>query len=381
MGFQPVPLTSNAVGQIPNVADLLTPEELEESKKEHNDDTGRPVNYIRDHPDFWTPERLEKEAYRFINVATTMGKSSENNTYSRDELDIDSEPVYEKLKDFIENTKDKTIIVKTKKPFGYRIYWWEETTHKNIIKSHCRPDHQFEIKCESGISTLPPSCHRDDEQFGYSFYGNAGKVEVIDGLYNKLTEVALKDFLVDGWNKEKDDAVGGEVNLGTYVDLNEDQIMESFRKLKPLYVKGYRNPFVYELSGLAFNNRISLASCLDIVKQLARATIDEEARSRMVVVKNTYHNGELGRKISGYSGLVRLITSTKKDMDRDSAENFIKDFIKEVWSVSDGKKIGSNSKRKTNRKSKMMSEKQKKISKCFKYSDNGRIKPARICHR
>ena len=94
----------------------------------------------------------------------------------------------------------------------------------------------------------------------------------------------------------------------------------------------------------------------------------------MVVVKNTYHNGELGRKISGYSGLVRLITSTKKDMDCDSAENFIKDFIKEVWSVSDGKKIGSNSKRKTNRKSKMMSEKQKKISKCFKYFDNGRIK-------
>ena len=118
---------------------------------------------------------------------------------------------------------------------------------------------------------MPPSCHRDDEQFGYSFYGNAGKVEVIDGLYNKLTEVALKDFLVDGWNKEKDDAVGGEVNLGTYVDLNEDQIMESFRKLKPLYVKGYRNPFVYELSGLAFNNRISLASCLDIVKQLAQS--------------------------------------------------------------------------------------------------------------
>lgn len=367
--FQPLPLTDNSLNQIPNVADLLTYKEIEEAKKEDPFGEVHPVNYIRDHEDFWIklPDRLEKEAWRFNNVGTVMGKHTlDGMVMYRHELDIDSEEVYNRLKKFIEDAKDKTVVVKTRKPYGCRVYWFEQTRHRNIATLHCKPDHEFEIKCESGYSTLPPSCHRDDESFHYSFYGNVEKIAFNDGRYDKLLKI-LEDCLNESWNTNNEGSHSEGPTKPTYNDLTPEQIRESVNKLQFLYIKGFRNPFVYAFSGLAFNNGISLNSCLEIIKQLATECHDEELRSRIAVVKNTYHNGEMGKSINGYSGLVQVITSAKKYMNERSAGEYIEDFIKEVWNIGQT----STNKDQSNKDGK--AAKPKKVSKCFKYSDNGRI--------
>src|SRR5262245_5081185 len=71
MGFKSIPLCGD--GKTPNVLGLLTPEERQRSINESKDGKEHPVNYIHDHPEFWSKERLEKEHWRFKNVATTYG--------------------------------------------------------------------------------------------------------------------------------------------------------------------------------------------------------------------------------------------------------------------------------------------------------------------
>jgi hypothetical protein len=73
IGFKLVPIGED--GKTPNVAGLLTPEEKQKSIEESIDGKERPVNYIYSHPEFWNEERLQREAWRFNNVATTFGKT------------------------------------------------------------------------------------------------------------------------------------------------------------------------------------------------------------------------------------------------------------------------------------------------------------------
>ena len=69
VGFKLVPLSRDS--NIPNVHGLLTSEEEKRSREESTDDQGHPVNYIYNHPEFWTEDRVKKEHWRFNNVATT----------------------------------------------------------------------------------------------------------------------------------------------------------------------------------------------------------------------------------------------------------------------------------------------------------------------
>jgi hypothetical protein len=79
IGFKPVRLSED--GKTPNVSGLLTPEEKQRSIEESNDGKEHAVTYIYNHPEFWNEQRLEREAWRFNNVATTFGK-----THLKDDL-------------------------------------------------------------------------------------------------------------------------------------------------------------------------------------------------------------------------------------------------------------------------------------------------------
>ena len=73
MGFKLIPIADDGV--TPNINGPLTPEERENSIRESKSGKEEPVNYICHHPEFWNEERIEREAYRFKNIATTLGKT------------------------------------------------------------------------------------------------------------------------------------------------------------------------------------------------------------------------------------------------------------------------------------------------------------------
>ena len=73
MGIKLIPIADDGV--TPNISGLLTPEEREVSIRESKSGKEEPLNYIYHHPEFWNEERIERESYRFKNVATTLGKT------------------------------------------------------------------------------------------------------------------------------------------------------------------------------------------------------------------------------------------------------------------------------------------------------------------
>jgi hypothetical protein len=174
MGFKLVPICDD--GLTPNAAGMLTPEEQQKSIEESKNGRVEPVNYIYNHPEFWKRERLEKEKWRFKNVATTLGKTIHDAEGGKplylNALDIDSEKVYtilSRLRDragkdfyFLDKICKSTFVSKTKKKYGMHIFWLSDKQHKPIITNECKPGSEFEIKTIFGLMTLPESRHRDD---------------------------------------------------------------------------------------------------------------------------------------------------------------------------------------------------------------------------
>lgn len=99
VGFKLIPLAEDA--KTLNVTGLLTAEEEKRSIQESKDGKPHVVNYIYNHPEFWSKERIIKEAGRFSNVATTLGrthlKDEDGNMLFVECLDIDSQNIYDIL--------------------------------------------------------------------------------------------------------------------------------------------------------------------------------------------------------------------------------------------------------------------------------------------
>ena len=68
-----VPLTGD--GKTRNTYGILTEDEINTSRQESEDGEEHPISHIHNHPDFWTDQRIEKEGWRFKNVATLLGKT------------------------------------------------------------------------------------------------------------------------------------------------------------------------------------------------------------------------------------------------------------------------------------------------------------------
>jgi hypothetical protein len=113
------------------------------------DEDGKPATAwtdIYDNVNYWNPDKLVQESYRFKNVATTFGK-----THLKDAqgplylyaLDIDSEEVYNVLfrlskgdsEEFslIAKMQECSFVTKTKKTPGFHIYWLSHKEHKQIL--------------------------------------------------------------------------------------------------------------------------------------------------------------------------------------------------------------------------------------------------------
>ena len=116
MGFKLIPISDDGI--TPNVNRLLTPEERKASIHESKCGKEEPLNYICYHPEFWDEERIEREDYRFINVATLTGKThlkaEDDTSLYLNALDIDSEQVFTILACLEDSAMGMSIISYTK---------------------------------------------------------------------------------------------------------------------------------------------------------------------------------------------------------------------------------------------------------------------------
>jgi hypothetical protein len=273
MGFKFVPLGHD--GKIPNVSGLLNPEEKQKSIEESKYGKEEPVNYIYNHPEFWNEERIKREAYRFKNVATLLGKTH----LKKDDgsplyilaLDIDSEPVFTALGRligrngneyyFIDKACKSTFVSKTKKRYGRHVFWLSSKQHKAIGTRECKPGNEFEIKTDNslGLMTLPPSKHRDDFETHYQSIG-VNKIERIDRMYDSILDT-LKDCLKPKDKKNTNYHTNENFDHAAQVNLNDGEIEFIYQLLNPHYRIGYRHHIMYGLSGLLHKHNVTRDFC------------------------------------------------------------------------------------------------------------------------
>jgi hypothetical protein len=118
-------------------------------------------------------------------------------------------------------------------------------------------------------------------------------------------------------------------NLGQSqrVNLNDDQIKDTFSLLNDYYQRGHRDAFTFGFSGLAFKRCIPEESVTCIIKELCTKTNDSEKDSRLDVIHRTYVNGAHGSDISGSSGLRKVIGALQ---DEVQADKILKSLI-DIW--------------------------------------------------
>jgi hypothetical protein len=314
---------------------------------------------IYENPDYWSDEKLITQSSMFKNIATIFGK-----THVKDEkglelylndFDCDSQYVSQIINCIVDAIQDPTIkakvlnlisksgskslfdflrkttvVVKTRKEFGYHFYWFSHKQNPHIRTEDCIAGCKFEIKTDkgSGHSTLPPSTHRDDSEFTYSHIGREDQIAVLDELYDILIEL-LKECLVEKNVNYNNNGRKAFANLGhsQRVILNGDQIKDIVSLLIPCYQQGHRDAFTFGFSGFALKRYIAEESTTCIGNELCIKTNDSEKESRLDVIRRTYVNGANGSDISGSSGLRKVLVAIQGE---EHADKILKSLI-DIW--------------------------------------------------
>ncbi len=265
---------------------------------------------IYENPDYWTLEKLMGESHRFNNVATTFGKTR-HGLYLY-ELDIDSEAVYnilfnlkhegaDETYSFVDNAIKTTYVTKPRKPNGFHIYWLSSLQHEPILTKDCRPGFEFEIKSgKTGVSSLPPSTHRNDASFRYRSFGQP-KLFVSDEMYDRLISVLAECLRTDNGSDKR-----ATISSGT-IELKDIEIELFSQVILPYYKNGCRHSLVYGLSGVLHKSSISKHSTIALVEILAVKQNDEELRSRITTVEETYQKD--AKLVSGNRYLLDVLES------------------------------------------------------------------------
>jgi hypothetical protein len=258
------------------------------------------------------------------------------------QLDIDSKEAFDRLA--IIRTKDKeyifidemckiTFVVKTRKKYGYHIYWLSHKQLKPIATNNCKLNHEFEIKTDNslGHSTLPPSRHRDDLNFHYQSIGQ-DTIAILDDLYGGLLKV-LADCLKNKENEEEQQQdTEKENNFTIYnnsnrIVLTDIDIEEIIYKIKDYYQRYSRDNIIFGLSGYLFKSNIAIESAEKLILALCKITNDEELNSRITVLHDRYARGPKGEKIAGQTHLLATLSRTT---DERTATTII-ESISQVW--------------------------------------------------
>jgi hypothetical protein len=354
IGFKLVPLGED--GKAPNVSNLLTEEEKQHSISQSIDGKEHPINYICNHQEFWNEQRLEREAWRFDNVATTFGKThlkdKDGNDLYLNLLDVDSEQVFTKLaiipvkneeRMFINEMCNLTYVTQTKKKWGRHIFWLSHKQNPAIGTKDCKSRCEFEIKTDStiGLATLHPSRHRDDPNFHYQLIGQ-NTISIQDGIYDGIVKV-----LADCIKKENNhQSISGKELKPTNHDdngkspnnLTDAEIEEIYKSLTPYYHKGCnsRNDIVFCLCGICHKNNINKESTLNLIQRLA--IDDEEKKSRLLVLEETYKKDP--KHVSGCKRLLEVLEHATGDV------LVAKDIFQKIFDIITSKRYSGDNGRK-----------------------------------
>jgi hypothetical protein len=280
------------------------------------------TNEVYHNPNYWTNEKIIQESSKFRNVATTFGKTHLDDPEGKDlylnEIDIDSKEVFDRLA--VLKVRDKehfflgdmcklTFVVKTRKKWGRRIFWLSHKQYSPVRTRDCKPGCEFEIKTDNtlGHSTLPPSRHRDNEEFHYQSIGQE-TIAIQDGLYDGMFKL-LFDCL-DKKPHDRKNIIMRTTAAVANVDiiLAQGDIEEIISQIKAHYQKGKRQNITLGLSGLLYKGGVVLESAEKLVVALCNATSDEEKVSRVAALRNTYTKGQRGEEIRGASLLSDVLT-------------------------------------------------------------------------
>lgn len=359
VGFKPVPLSNEG---IPNIQ--WTP--------------------IYDNNDYWQEDNFKdpKVCVKFVNVASTFGrthlKDSKNHELFIQAIDIDSENVFKLLNTVIKNlytnekirtalddlmiqfniSKDEfmnltlldlckkiTFVTKTKKPYGYHIWWLSHQQNKSILTFNCKKGYEFEIKTDkkSGLCTLPPSTSRNDKNFRYSFISQKEKLLISDSIYAIFVEI-LQSCLIqrrdDGLAKNNDNIGSNESNLTKLFDLSQNTIITSATLLSPFYREKSRNNFILHFSGYAYHCSISENSTRKIISEICVMKKDEEKHERHSTMRSTYQKALDHKPVTGGPTFIEFISQVG-ECSIKQAQKTIED-IKNLW-LNDIKKNTLNS--------------------------------------
>jgi hypothetical protein len=276
------------------------------------------TNDIYNNSEYWTEKKLQKDHHLFYNVATALGKSHVKDESGKNlflnVIDIDSDAVSTRLaviskdgKDIylIDELRKSTFVVKTKKRLGYHIYWLSHNQNKPVRTRDCKRGCEFEIKTDNstGLSTLPPSRHRDDVDFRYQNVGQ-NAIAVRDKLYDGLVDL-LSDFI-----KEKPSSIIGGINPSLNESINGITSNESTQIASILvsaYCNGNRNDIIFALSGFLCHRGLVLDAAETVVNELCKITGDEDIENRLVVVRNTYQKANEGKPITSRNELFEIL--------------------------------------------------------------------------
>jgi hypothetical protein len=242
-------------------------------------------------------------------------------------LDVDSQKAGDRLKSLIERAMDKTWVTKTKK--GLHVYWLSTTGELAPVRTvDCMPGWEFELKTDNtgGLATLPPSRHRNDPNF---IYENIGQHYI--GISDEFYPVVLgkmKDRLFaknDSWKP----AYSGNNIPWPSITLTDDEIDEIAAVISAPnsgYTSGLRHQMSLAIAGFLCKNGVDYVSAKKVYEKVCQRTRDEEKRSRLLDLKETYQRAQKNdkRRIIGYfllkelsSHLADQLTKIMSDIIRD----------------------------------------------------------------
>ena len=269
---------------------------------------------IYENSEYWEIHKFNDSIVcsNFKNVASALGKSHikdpDNNDLFIQVLDVDSEYVYNildtpiaqlnthpilksKIHNFliddagisenelsnltlIDVLKNYTFVTKTRKPFGFHIWWFSHKQNKPILTTDCNKGYELEIKADkkNGLCTLPPSTHRDDKEFRYSAVGRTDQIRINNNLYFLFIELfnnclIQKDEKIDGSSNLDNKNSNAIIKPESFYNLSPETIDASAFILSPFYEEHNRNNFSLPFSGLTFNCKISEDSASKIIER------------------------------------------------------------------------------------------------------------------
>ena len=274
-------------------------------------------------PNYWNKQKLLEELWRFKNVATIFGEThilnGKNETLYLNCIDIDSEGVLNILREILEAAKLKTFVTKSRKPYGYHLYWFSHQPNDPIFaKDIIKKGFEFEIKTDgrAGTMHLPNSAHRKDPNFHYT---NVGQwcIMVDDTLYGILREKLKPYYNLTPKTQNRKLGSGSaksqkNVDTSTFKNLSDEEIEDLVGCFESCWKEGHRNAIVIALSGTLFKSEKSLESAQRVIENICDNYNNGDKAKALDTLQRTYDRGAAAgeeEEIQGIGSLYAAIVN------------------------------------------------------------------------